>query len=84
MSVISQFWLALLEAIYLPIYNFFGYNSIISLIVLVLFVGMQIWCFWHFFFKPIIYLIKFMLNLIIPNYLFKEVEVDEKNSSRHC
>ena len=84
MSVISQFWLALLETIYLPIYNFFGYNSIISLIVLVLFVGMQIWCFWHFFFKPIIYVLKFMLGLVFPNSLFKEVEVDEKGSQRRC
>lgn len=82
MSVISQFWLTLLEVIYLPIYNFFGYNSILSLIVLVLFIGMQIWVFWHFFFKPIIYMIKFILNLVIPNLFFKEVEVDEKTSKR--
>ena len=83
MTALSMFWLTLLETIYIPIYDFFGFNSIISLIVLVLFVGMQIWVFWHFFFKPIIYMIKFILNLIVPNYLFSEVEVDEK-TSKHC
>lgn len=83
MSDLSLFWVTLLETIYMPIYNFFGYNSIISLIVLVLFVGMQIWVFWHFFFKPFVFILKFLISLVIPNYMFKEVEVGEKNKKVH-
>ena len=82
MSVLQQFWLVLLETIYLPIYNFFGYDSVISLVVLTLFVALQIWVFWHFFFKPIIYVCKLLLCLINRNWLWKEVEVDEKTSKK--
>jgi hypothetical protein len=82
--MISKFWLALLETIYLPIYNFFGYNAIISFVVLILFVAMQIWVFWHFFFKSIIYICKIFVNFINKNTLFdKGVEIDEKNSKKH-
>lgn len=78
MSIISQFWLVLLETIYLPVYNFFGYNAILSFIILALFVALQIWVFWHFFFKPFIYVCKLFVNFIQRNTLFKDVEVGEK------
>lgn len=83
MSIISQFWLLLLETIYMPVYNFFGYDSLIAFIIIVLFVAMQIWVFWHFFFKPYIYVCKLFINLIPRNTLFKEVEVDEKDTKKH-
>jgi hypothetical protein len=78
MNIISNFWLALLEAIYLPINSFFGYNSILAFVVLIFFVALQIWIFWHLFFKPYIYICKIFVNFIYKNYLWKEVEVDEK------
>lgn len=79
MTAIQQFWLVLLETLYLPIYNFFGYDAVISLIFWVLFTAMQIWVWWHFFFKPIIYVIKMFFNIVNPNKLWRYVEVYEKN-----
>ncbi len=81
--MLNNFWLSLLETIYLPIYNFFGYNSIISLVVLILFVAMQIWVFWHFFLKPIIYVCKIFVNFISKNTLFRSVEIGEKTTKKH-
>lgn len=81
--MISEIWLKLIEAIYIPLYRFFGYQPFISLIVWVLFTAMQIWVFWHFFFKPYIYVCKMFFVLINKNSLFKEVEVDEKSSQKY-
>lgn len=81
MSAIHEFWLILLETLYLPIYHFFGYDAVIALIFWVIFTAMQVWVWWHFFFKPIIWVIKKFLYLISPNKFWKYVEVDEKNRS---
>lgn len=78
MSVMSSFWLMLLEAIYLPIYNFFGYDAILTFTILILFVMLQIWIFWHLFLKPFIYVLKIFVNFITKNYLWSSVEVDER------
>lgn len=78
MNIISNFWLTLLEVMYLPINTFFGYNSIISFVFLILFVMLQIWIFYHLFFKPFIYILKIFVNFIFKNYLWSSVEVDEK------
>ena len=82
MNVIQTFWLQLLEVIYLPIYEFYGYDSFLTFIIIALFVAMQIWCFWHFFFKPFIYVCKLFVDVIRRNLLFKDVEVDEKTDKR--
>lgn len=74
----SAFWLSLLEVFYLPIYNFFGYNSLISFLILTLFVMLQLWVFWHLFLKPFVYLFKVIIDFIDRNLLWKEVEVGEK------
>ena len=77
--MISDFWLALLEAIYMPIYNFYGeYSSILTFIILLLFFTLQIWIFWHLFLKPFVFLLKIFVNFISKNSLWQEVEVDEK------
>lgn len=83
MSILNQFWGQLFQVIYMPLYNFFGYDSVLTFIALVLFVAMQIWVFWHLFFKPFIYVCKVFINFIQRNLLFKEVEVDEKDTKKH-
>lgn len=83
MNILNLFWCQLFEIIYLPIYNFFGYDSVVTFVLLVLFVAMQIWIFWHFFFKPFIYVCKVFVNFIHSNLLFKEIEVDEKDIKRN-
>lgn len=80
MNILSEFWIILLEVIYLPIYNFFGYDGFLTFVTLVLFVATQFWIFWHLFLKPYIYIIKFFINFVNRNFLFKEVEAGEKNS----
>ena len=80
MSVLQQFWLTLLEVLYLPIYSFIGYDSFVTFVCLVLFVALQLWCFWHLFFKPFIYVLKFFVTFINKNLFFSEVEVDEKHN----
>lgn len=82
MTILQEFWLTLFEVLYLPIYEFMGYNSIIAFVCLCLFVAMQVWIFWHFFFKPYIYVCKIFLSIINRNLLFKEVEVDEENHKK--
>ena len=80
MTVLSQFWLTLIEAIYLPIFQFYGYSSVLTFVFLIFFFALQIWIFWHLFLKPFVYVLKLLLNLICRNTLWKEVEVDEKKT----
>ena len=82
MNVIQTFWLKLFEVIYMPIDSFFGTTNTVALIVISLFVALQVWTFWHFFFKPFIYVCKLFIDIIRRNLLFKEVEVDEKTDKR--
>lgn len=79
MNILSTFWLSLLETIYLPIYNFFGYNSVLTFVILTLFVMFQIWTFWHLFLKPFIYVLKIFINFVFKNNLWSYVEVDENH-----
>ncbi len=77
--MISEFWLALLEAIYLPIFEFYGsYSPFLTFVFLMFFFAIQIWVFWHLFLKPFVYLMKIFVRLIYKNSLWSEVEVDEK------
>ena len=82
MSVLSSFWVTLLETIYLPILNFFGYNSALTFAILILFVMLQIWVFYHLFLKPFIYILKIFVNFIFKNNLWSEVEVDERKNRK--
>jgi hypothetical protein len=81
--MISNFWLTVLEVLYLPIYQFFGYNSIITFIILLFFVMFQLWLFWHLFLKPFVYIFKVFIDFINQNLLWKQgVEVDEKKRTK--
>lgn len=74
MNILSNFWLTLLETIYLPIITFFGYDPIISFVFLILFVFLQIWIFYHLFLKPFICILKIFVNFIFKNYLWSSVD----------
>lgn len=80
MSVLSNFWLGLFEAMYLPLLNFFGYDSVLSFVFLIFFTALQLWIFWHLFFKPFVYILKLLFNFICKNFLWKDVEVDESKN----
>jgi len=77
-NVLSEFWLELFTTIYMPIYNFLGYNGILSFILVVFFVAFQIWVFYHLFFKIFLYVLKFLTTMIVKNLLWREVEIDER------
>ncbi len=81
MSVLSNFWLSLLEVIIIPFNDFFGYNNLLSFILLIFFVAVQLWIFYHLFLKPFFLIFKFFLDFVNNHFLWKEVEFDEKKNS---
>ena len=78
MNILSEFWLSVLETIYMPVYNFFGYNGLLTAIILGLFTAVQVWIWYHLFFKVFVYVCKIFSDFIVKNLLWKDVEVDEK------
>lgn len=74
MSILGEFWLSLLETIYMPIYNFLGYSPLITFVVLALFIILQIWIFWHLFLKPFIYIFKVFINFVFKHNLWCDYE----------
>ena len=59
----SEFWLELLEFIYLPINNFIGYDSFISSAIIIVFVIFQFWLIKICVLRPFIDLFKMLCNL---------------------
>lgn len=74
MSVLGQFWLSMLETIYMPIYTFIGYNPLLTFIIIALFVILQIWIFWHLFLKPFIYILKIFVSFVFKHNLWRDYE----------
>lgn len=77
MQVINSFWISVLEAIFLPIIDFYGFSPILTFVILVFVFALQVFIFWHLFLKPFIYIFKVFSSLITQRVLWKE-PADEK------
>ena len=67
----SAFWLELLEFIYLPIYAILGYDSLVTGIVLTLFVWLQFYVIKICIVKPLISLTKTILNMFYGGFEYE-------------
>lgn len=64
----STFWCELLEFLYMPIYSLIGYDSLLTGIVLVLFVWLQFYVIKICIVKPLISLSKMLLNMFYGGF----------------
>lgn len=77
--VLNSFWLELLECIFVPIFNFIPYDPILCFVLLVLFTGVQVWLFYHFVVKPLVWFVRLIISIIPGNKLWgREIEKGEK------
>ena len=61
-ELLNNYWIELLELIFLPIQSTIGFSPLIGFIVLALFLILQFFLLWTIFVKPFVYFIKTLLG----------------------
>lgn len=62
MTILNNFWIELLELIFLPIQSIIGFSPLVAFIILSMFMILQLFLLYTIFVKPFVYLIKLLLG----------------------
>jgi len=62
MTILNNFWIELLELLFLPIQSIIGFSPFVGFIVLSIFLILQMFLLYTIFVRPFVYLIKLLLG----------------------